>query len=167
MPVHRIDDYIGNALIGDVRKTTIDFFEYLSESQTQFERGKGYWADKLYWMAKYKDEYVCFVLINGDENGQWIIWSDDSGSDWYADALMDDRMKEIAWKHIDICGNCGGCKNPGGSQKTILGKEFDNVCITAMKFTNPDAETVECLKRLVELRKNAIDKNARKELVLS
>ena len=79
MPVHRIDDYIRNTLTGEARKTAIDFLNFLLNGDFQFERGKGYWADKLYWMVKYKDEYVCFVLINGDENGQWVVWSDDSG----------------------------------------------------------------------------------------
>ena len=89
----------------------------------QFKRGKGYWEDKFYWMIKYKDEYVCFILINcgGDKTEPvgWIIWSDDSGSNWFEDIPLDERTKEIAWKHIYICGNCGGCKKPGGSYKTI------------------------------------------------
>jgi hypothetical protein len=160
MPDYKIDNYIGDTLTGDARKNAIDFFEYLLESELQFERGKGYWADKLYWMIKYKDEYVCFVLINGckdnTEPDGWVIWLDGGGSDWLAANSPDERLKEIAWKHVDICGNCGGCKSPGGSRKTIFGKGFDNVCITPMRFDNPDAETVECVKKLVELRKNYI-----------
>ena len=50
MPEHKIDSYIGDTLIGDARENAIDFFEYLLESELQFERGKSYWADKLYWM---------------------------------------------------------------------------------------------------------------------
>ena len=161
IPQHnRIDNYIGNTLTGDARKNATNLFEYLLESGMQFERGKGYWADKLYWMVKYKSEYTCFILINSGEGNTepkgWTVWTDDSGSNWFADALADERMKEVAWKHADICGNCGGCKNMGGSQKTIFGKEFNNVCLTAMKFNNPDAETVECVMKLATLRKNDI-----------
>ena len=65
---------------------------------------------------------------------------------------MDESIKEIAWKHVDICSNCGGCKNSGGNRKTIFGKEFDNVCVTPMRFENPDAKTVECVKKLIEIR---------------
>ena len=63
-------------------------------------------------------------------------------------------MKEIAWKHVDICGNCGGCKNPGGNRKTIFGKEFDNICVTPMRFDNPNAETIECVKKLIDIRRD-------------
>lgn len=163
MSNQKIENFIGEVLTRDTQKNASDFFAYLMESEVQFERGKGYWADKLYWMIKYKNEYVCFVLINGGEDKTepdgWVIWSDDSGSAWFEDSsLLDEHTKEIAWKHIDICGNCGGCKNPGGSHKTIFGKGFDNVCITTMRFDNPDTGTVECVKKLVELRKKDIQR---------
>jgi len=163
MPEHIIERYVGETLTGNARKNAIDLFEFLLECELQFERGKGYWTDKLYWMIKCKGEYVCFILINsGEDNTEtkgWTVWSDDSGSDWLEVNSLDERLKEIAWKHVDICGNCGGCKSPGGSRKNIFGKGFDNVCLTAMKFENPTTETVECVKKLVELRKNYINKN--------
>lgn len=76
-----------------------DFFEYLLGCDLQFERGKGYWADKLYWMIKYKGEYICFILINdGKDNTEpdgWVIWLDGGGSDWLADNSPDEHLKEI------------------------------------------------------------------------
>ena len=156
MPVHKIERYIGNALAEEMRKNAADFFEYLLEGGLQFERGTGYWADKLYWMVKHNDEYVCFILISGGEGttepGGLVIWLDDGEQNRFASLSPDERTKEIAWKHIDICGHCGGCKNPGGSRKTVFGKVFDNVCATPMRFDNPDAETFECLKKLAGLK---------------
>lgn len=160
----RIENNIEDVLRGDARKKALEFAAFLRANEMQFERGKGYWEDKLYWLIKYKDEYVCFILINSSEDKSepdgLIIWSDDSGSNWFADSTLDEHTKEIAWKHIDICGNCGGCINPGGSHKTIFGKRFDNVCITTMRFDNPDAETVECVKKMVKLRINDILKKS-------
>ena len=63
-------------------------------------------------------------------------------------------MKEIAWANVDICGNCGYCA--GGTRKTIFGREFDKVCITPMSFLSPDDETLACVKKLIEIRKNDI-----------
>jgi hypothetical protein len=150
-----IESYLGNTLTGDARKSATAFFEYLSDCGFQLERGQGYWADKLYWTVKHKGEYICFILINGGEDKTepvgWVIWMDSGRTGRFADNIPDERTKEIALKHIDICGNCGGCDKPGGSRKTIFEKEFDNVCITPMRFDNPDAETVECVKRLVGL----------------
>ncbi len=142
------------------QKNVLDFVNYLKANEMQFERGKGYWEDKLYWIIKYKDEYVCFILINGfgseEKFAPWTIWTDDSDSRCFSDFPLDESSKEFAWKNIDFCGNCGGCDNPGGSRKTIFGKEFDNVCITTMRFINPDTIEVECVKNLVKIRKNDI-----------
>jgi hypothetical protein len=160
MPEQKIENFIGEVLAGDAQKNALEFVAYLRTGEMLFERGKGYWEDKLYWMIKYKDKYVCFLLINGAEDKTepegWIIWSDDSDSNWFTDFPLDDRIREIAWKNVDVCANCGGCKNPGGTRKTIFGKEFDKVCITTMKFINPDAETLECVKKMIEIRKNNI-----------
>ena len=162
MPEQRIENFIGEVLTGDARKNALDFFAYLWANEMLFERGKGYWEDKIYWMVKYKDEYVCFILVGSEDKTEpesWIIWSDDSDSNWFTDFLVDERIKEIAWKNVDICGNCGGCNNPGGTRKIIFKKEFNNVCRTAMKFINPDVEALECAKKMVEIRKNDILKN--------
>ena len=159
----KMEDVIIEVLAGDAQKNALEFASYLRENEFLFERGKGYWEDKFYWMIKLRDEYVCFVLINGygsvgntTEPEGWIIWFDNSGPNWFEDFPLDDRMKEIAWKNVDVCGNCGSCGSPGGTRKTIFGKEFDNVCITAIRFDNPDAEEVECAKKMVEIRKNGV-----------
>jgi hypothetical protein len=164
MPEQKIENSIYDVLTGDMQKNALELASFLETNEMLFERGKGYWEDKHYWMIKYKDEYICFILIGSEDKIElesWIIWSDDSDSNCFADFPLDENMKKIFWKNINICGNCGGCshyKNPGGKCKTIFGKEFDNVCITTMKFTNPDVETIECLKKMVEIRKNDIFK---------
>ncbi|GHV36295.1 hypothetical protein FACS18949_15540 [Clostridia bacterium] len=116
-----------------------------------FERGKDYWADKLYWVVNYKGESVCYVLLNDEAVEPWTIWSDDSGSDWFESYPLDVQTKEIAWEHVDFCGNCGSCD--GGTTKTIFGKAFDNVCRTTFRLDNPTAKAVECVKKLMEIRK--------------
>jgi hypothetical protein len=162
MPEQRIENFIDEVLTGDEQKNALEFASYLRASEMVFERGKGYWEGKLYWVIKYKDESVCFILVGAEEKpgpGPWIIWSDNSGSNWFEDFPLDEHMKEIAWKNVDICGNCGGCGNPGGSRKTIFGKEFNNVCITPMRFTNPDAGELEFVKKMGEIRKDDILRN--------
>ena len=160
MPEQNIEYFIDTTLTGETRRNALEFAAYLRANDMLFVRGKGYWEDKLYWMITYKDEYVCFILLNGSGSEEifapWTIWSDDSDSNWFADFPIDEHTKEIAWEHVDFCGNCGGCDNPGGSRKTIFGKEFNNVCITTMRFINPDIEVLECVKKMVEIRKNDV-----------
>ena len=157
MSEQKIENFINDLLTGKARENALDFIAHLRTHEMLFERGGGYWADKFYWMVKHKDEYVCFILI-GDPGGKtgsraWTVWSDDSGSDWFNRFPLDEITKKIAWENIDFCANCNGCKNPGGTRKTILGKSFDKVCITAMKFVSPDSEALECMKKLTEIRK--------------
>src|SRR5215510_13005251 len=163
MSEQKIEDYIGEFLNGLHKNNALEFVAYLRANDMLFERGDGYWEGKLYWYVKYKDGYVCYILIGAEEKpgpGPWTVWSDDSGSNWFEDSPLDEHMKEIAWKNVNICGNCGGCKQGTGTPKTIFGKEFqNNICITTMKFTDPDIETLGFMKKMVELRKNDILKN--------
>jgi len=159
MPEQTIENSIADVLTGDAQHNALEFIAYLRASEMLFERGKGYWENKLYWMIKYKDEYVCFILVGAEEKpgpDPWTIWSDDSGSNCFEDFPLDEHLKEVAWKNVDICGNCGGCGNPEGKRKTIFGKEFINVCRTTLRFTNPDTGELKFMKKMVEIRKNDI-----------
>jgi hypothetical protein len=155
----RIENHILDVLIGDAQKNALDFVAYLRENEMLFERGKGYWEDKLYWMVMYKNEYVCFILVNGSEEKTepWTIWSDDSGSNWFEGFPLDEHIKKIAWENVDFCAKCGSCR--GGTHKTIFGKEFDKICRTTFKFNNPDVPVLKCVKKMVEIRKNDILRN--------
>lgn len=160
MPERDIENAIREVLSGDMQQNALAFTACLRAHGMQFERGGGYWADKLYWLVQYQGEYVCFILLNGPDSDEtcntWTVWSDDSGSNWYEDSPLDEHLKEIGWEHVDICENCGGCGQPGGSDKCLWGKMFHNVCITTMRFINPDAGTLAFLKKMVEIRKNDI-----------
>ena len=159
-----IENHIYEALTGDKQRLALEFAAHLQAQDVNLERGTGYWADKRYWMVKCNGKYICFILLNGygfaahkDEPEGWIIWLDDADSrrsQWYANAPLDEEMKETVWRHVDFCANCGSCG--GGTRKTIFGKEFDKVCGTTFRFDNPNAEDIECAKKLAELRINSI-----------
>jgi len=48
-----------------------------------------------------------------------------------------------------------------GKTEVIFGKEFTNVCggadHLAMRFDNPNSEALECAKKMVDMRKYAVD----------
>lgn len=70
------------------------------------------------------------------------------------DAPVEEEIKEIAWKQVDRCGNCGSCG--GGRKKVIFGREFDGVCGCTFRVDNPGAKELLFLKKMVEIRKNEI-----------
>ena len=71
---------------------------------------------------------------------------------------FNDRMKEIAWSNIHNCDDCGGSSAWCGTdkRKMVFGREF-KVCVSPIAFTGPDAEAVECMKKMVDMKKHAID----------
>ena len=160
MLAQRIEDVIDTVLIGDAKHNALAFSQFLAANEMVFEREKGYWEDKYYWGIKHHNAYVCFMLISNEEktdSESWTVWSDDSGANTYADAWLDETSKELLWRHVVVCENVErcfeGCKR---SRKTLFGKAFDNVCGTAFKFENPDLKTVECMKKMIDVRKDDI-----------
>ena len=80
--------------------------------------------------------------------GTWTIWP--QGDFSTAPTGFDPAMVEIAWVNVNVCGDCGSGCVPG-SRQTVFGKEFDNLCAGAvLAFSNPDAEALECVKKLLE-----------------
>ena len=156
-----IEDFIIEHLVDDTQKYALEFVAYLRENEMQFYRDTGgYWKDKLYWWVKCKEVYFCFILINGYEDGHWGIWFEDGDSDCYANYPVSERIKEIAWANVDLFkGDCGGWQCEG-LRKVIFGKLFESLYRTLMFFDNPNNQAVECMKKLVEIRKSEILKNA-------
>ena len=155
----KIEHYIGKHLEGEARQNALDLAAFLRANELTFERCKeGYWKDKRYWYVKFQGEYIGFILVNGygsvrheDEPEGWIFWSDNYNSKVFADFPLDEDTKEIAFEHIDF-GTCGG-----GITVKLFGKEFAPVCNgTTFRFDNPDNEAIDCIKKLVSLRKEDI-----------
>lgn len=143
----------------ELRDNTLDFVSFLNHNSMDFERMRGYWKNQFYWAVKYKNKYVCYILLNGvgDERrfAPLTVWTDDSGSAWYENDFLSDELKEAAWENVDYCVHCGACS--GGTHKMIFGREFDNVCKTTMRFTNPNHQTFHLIKELVCARKCDIE----------
>jgi hypothetical protein len=165
MPNKRIEDVINDLLKGDAQKNALDFVAHLRASEIPLEESENYWE------VKYQDESVCFLFITGadDAPGPWTVWSDQAPGTWaawpdgehsgeYVDFPIDGRIWEIAWANVNPCGGCGGDCSPG-MRKIVLGKAFDNLCKSTMAFTDPDAEALDCAKKMIDIRIGDILRN--------
>lgn len=165
MSNQRIEDVINNVLKDDARKNALDFITYLRANEIPLEESENYWE------VKYRDKCVCYVYIDGsgEKPGPWTVWSDQEPGTWvtwsdenlrgtYENLAVDEHIREIAWANANFCASCGGDCNPG-KRKTILGKEFDNLCSSALAFTNPDTHTLNCVKKMIDMRKMDILSN--------
>lgn len=145
-----IYDYIEENLCDETKQTALKFVEFLYSSNIEFIKDNGYWKDKIYYLCKFNDEYVCFIAIKDPDEPEndWTIWSEDSNA--YEDATADNSVKNAAWKYVDHCGNCGSCG--GGKTKNIFGKTFDDVCGCTFRIDNAKLSDMPFLKTMIELR---------------
>ena len=154
--IMKITDYIRSELSPSEQKIALDFADFMENQGLEFEKDEGYWKDKIYYIIKFQDECICFIAIKDpDEPGNnWTVWSDDMDSISLKDYPIEEKLREVAWSHADGCGNCGSCG--GGKPKVIFGKDFPKVCECTFRIDNPNAEDLQFMKKMVEIRKNEI-----------
>lgn len=148
----QIETYIEENLCGKDAETALNFVSFLRANNCEFIKDNGYWKDKIYFIIKLHDKCICFIAIKDpdEKDNRWTVWSDDIDSVVFDLSVMDDELKEIAWNHVDRCGNCGSCG--GGRHKTIFGKEYNDVCGCTFRFDNPDADDLKFLCKMVEIQ---------------
>jgi len=141
----KIEDFINEKLTGETQRNALDFIGYLGADVSLEDMD---WC----WDVKYKGESVFFFRIGGfQDEPNWLAWSADD----YSNVEIDEKFKKISWENICTCGNCGSDCAPG-RRAMIFGKEFENCCTSSLMFINPNGESLECLKKLVDIRKNSI-----------
>lgn len=148
-----IEEEFKTNLSGDLLNNALAFVEHMNKSSG--------------W--KHLDEGVCFTVTDpgnlyiyfGHHNGTVCFRSNDCTSD-FDNYPISDELKEFVFAHINQCnhfrtnGKECGCGQQPGHSFTILGRKFDNLCNCPICFMNPDAETFEKVKELVEAWKLCI-----------
>jgi hypothetical protein len=148
----KIESKLNDALSGGTLENALEFMKFLNANEI-------IQADQH--AMHFKDECVCYIDTRKEHNS-WVVWTEGDYSNEHESYPIDKNTKNIAWANVMKCGNCAGVDCSPGKTKTIFEKEFENVCnadnvnMTFM-FTNPDAETLECVKKLVLMRKNIIE----------
>jgi len=151
----KIEERINNVLSGDTLNNALDFAAFLRANELSPElhdSGDG-------WSILYRNDSIGFILVNGvaEIPGPWTVWF--NSCDFGDNGSVDDDLKETAWAHASICGHFSsggkvcGCGDQPGFHRTIFGKVFENRCHSPLMFTNPDAKTLEHVKRLMLMLK--------------
>ena len=147
----QIENVIHEKLKGDMQKNALDLVAFLHENELSLDSngdGEG-WA-----VGGIVGNSMGFMLVNGVAQmpGPWTIWF--NSCDFDGTGSTDDELKETAWAHASKCGHChAGWKDCGGGDRTIWGREFERLCHSPLMFTNPDARTLEHIKRLMLMLK--------------
>ncbi len=147
-----IDDIL-RELDAEEQETALAFVRILQKAHLTFHRDTSpYWKDKIYYWVQSGEDCVCFIAIKDpdEKENHWTIWSDDMAFDGHFCTLVDESVRDMAWRFVDFCGQCGSCG--GGRHKVIFGKDFDGVCGCTFRIDNPGADTLPFLEAMVSLR---------------
>ena len=153
----KIEEVINDVLKGDTQKNAMELVAYLRAKEfaisTLDEKDADTWSG-------FDVADLCYVNVNGSDQfpGPWTVWIAANNLGQHSEGLADECVKEFAWSHVSPCGSCGGKCSPG-THTTVFGRDFENVCSHNLIFINPDAKTVEGMKKIVDIRKNDILKN--------
>jgi len=143
----KIEDVMRDVLSGGTLRNGVDFIAWLREYKMSPQ-----WSAANSWKIAYKAHNVCVINLCGSyhnlEDGSWRVRAFIGE---YDDSLLEE-FKEIIWENVEYCTKCNTCR---GERMMIFGKEFNNVC-GRLHFINPNAKTIECIKLLIPMRKNAI-----------
>ena len=148
----QIEDFIPVYITGDMRKTALDFVAYLKESKM-----KPSWSVTNTWNANCKGKSLCKINL-GEEvwanSKSWSIQLRLNHLGEYEDAIINDGLQDIVWNGIKYCSSCTGCAP--GRDVTLFGKECKGLCHAPnVTVCDPDETTVNGIKRLLELEKQA------------
>jgi len=150
----KIEDIINSTLKSNAQKNALDFVAHLQADESfSFSKDEN---DDGKWWIKCNNNLVCEIQVKtpDDSHESWDVWvyGDCIGAH---DSPVDESIKEISWKNITLCGDCGAGCAPGRS-KTVLGKEFNNVCQSTLAFPSPETDALNCLKKIVTVIKNDV-----------
>ena len=160
-----IEDVINKTFADDKLKNALDFAAHLRNLNLPLKEFDT--EEKTYFFdIEYKGVMLCYIhiskksmrIFSSQVPCSWIYWPDGGSELEYEEPVVDEVIKKAVWKKVRKCNNCG-CKNAPGRRKRILGKDFDNICISALGFRMPTAAADwECIKQMVTAMKNDIDR---------
>jgi len=150
----RIEDVINDTLSGVAQKNVLELVTYIRANESGKTQIYNHEGGEL-WEVKRNDAILDLLYVDGTDDcpGPWTIWIRGDYIGKYADFPVDEKIKEAAWAHVAICKPCSSDCNRG-SLRTVFGKEFAKACPDTMMFTNPDAQVLEYIKRIMDIRNN-------------
>ena len=134
------EEAIQKYLDGDMRDSALEFAAWAKANGLPPKQD----GDPASWKIPYKD--VCLCHIRFEPKYHFIFWL----CDYKLSSDYDEAFANAVQDHVQHCVTCNPhC--PPGSDVTIFGKEFKNVCHElTVQFENPDSSELERIKQLLE-----------------
>ena len=134
-------------LEGEMRENLLDFVAWMRAN-----RITPTFANKSKIGVNYTSR-VCYLKLF---HGSWYIWPAGRKNEYVSDFLDCKELEDIVCMSLFKCIGCGHQCNAGtGFTKSVCGKDFENICgCCPVRFHNPNAKTLEIIKKVIENRNN-------------
>ena len=146
------EEMILELLDGEVKETALEFVAYLRANKLTPR-----YSSVNSWNVSYKGKMLCYIkIIDRTEKSTWNI----AFRLEEFNREFSKRFKKAIQENLKPCTAClKAC--PKGVNLTAFKKEIKNVCRGwPIQFENPNANTLEHVKELMEYRKNLISTNS-------
>ena len=147
-----VEDAINECFGGETKESMLEFVAHMRQ-----KRMSPVQSFTNSWICRHKENVVCRFNLDGNVMRIAPIVDEHDGNS------LSDKMKETVWANAKSrpCGDSchvllGDGYDCGYSAKTLFGKELNDFCANSIVFINPNANDVECLKMLIELRVETI-----------
>ena len=159
-----IEDVIPGHLNGGELKNALDFILYLRDNKV-----KPVWTLYNSWKAICNGDVLYYIRIcdadhyrrsRPDNPPAWVITPYLNHLDKYEDAVTEEGLQHILWDNVGYyCSSCRQCAP--GKDVTVIGREIKSVCrnVPLIWAFDPDEATINGIKRLLKLEKEARDDN--------
>ena len=156
----KIDEVVGNILCETNLENALDLISFIKENKISLR-----WSSTNCWQLYYKSKRIGLIRMTekaypmyalGENSWSFVPW----GLDDILDAVVadTDKTKEIIWNNVRQCSSCCGC-GPG-HERIFLGKKFEKACHSGIFMINPDKATIDCIKRMLEIKKRQLSNPA-------
>ena len=155
----KIEDKIFELVKEEHQKRALDFVGFIRDNKMTPA-----WASTNSWKVSYKGKALCYIRTAGTahyhklDDGSWHV-SFAVYSDFVYDVPVSNEVIKMVWDKVKHCTRCANCTP--ANQLTIYGKVFKNVCHQWLAIKNPNAEELECVKKLVEAIRHSISNKDR------
>lgn len=143
------EEEINTLLTGERQENALDFVAFVKSLRMTPQ-----WTSANSWAVSYKGKRVCYIkLCIREEENAWYIRPAVQYDDDLRDFCQEEHLEEIMLENVHYCVACGKCAP--GKTVTFFERELKHVCSSPIdfEFHNPNAEAMECAKKLVEYRR--------------
>jgi len=151
----KVEDIIPLYLDGESRKSLVGFMEFCLSENIRCK-----WSATNRWKIVYKGESLGMLYIGsspcmgaGKHYDKNIWYTHINSFPYLGEQVIDsEKLAEVIYRNVLPCQR--GSKSCSKSDTVIIyGKAFEDVCPNSgSRFANPDAETMDYIKRSLEFR---------------